>query len=354
MKKPSLFVFPMLIAAALLALGGCGSTPGGGANAGSGTAADTGEGANAPGGSQTPPQKISLMLDWYPNAVHSFLYAAEAQGYFAKAGLDVDIRMPAETNDALKLVAAGKVDLALTYQPQVLMARGERIPVKAIAAVVRHPLNHLMVPAGSGVRSPKDLAGKTIGFSSIPLYEAMARTMIEADGGDPDAAKLIDVGYDLIPAVSTSKVDAIIGGFINHEQLILDKDGHPVNSIDPAAYGVPDYYELVLAASDDGLKAKQDLFTKFVQAAAEGQRYVEAHPDDALKMLLEHEDGGSPLDPSIEAKSLVILLPLMTDKDAPFGAQDPASWDRVNDWLADHDLLGADVKAADAFVNLTG
>ncbi|SFJ22699.1 putative hydroxymethylpyrimidine transport system substrate-binding protein [Paenibacillus sp. UNC496MF] len=350
MRKPLLFAFPMLIAAALLALGGCGSSPGGGAAPNAGNAVNAGAGEQAGGGAPTP--KISLMLDWYPNAVHSFLYAAEAQGYFAKAGLDVDIRMPADTNDALKLVAAGKVDLALTYQPQVLMARGEHIPVKSIAAIVRHPLNHLMVPAGGGVRSPKDLAGKTIGFSSIPLYEAMARTMIKQDGGDPDAAKLVDVGYDLIPAISTGKVDAIIGGFINHEQLILDKDGHPVDSLDPAAYGVPDYYELVLAASDDGLKAKRELFAKFVRAAAEGQRYVEAHPDDALKTLLAHEDGGSPLDPAIEAKSLDILLPLMTDKDAPFGAQDPASWDRVNAWLADNGLLGSDVKAADAFVRL--
>lgn len=95
------------------------------------------------------------MLDWYPNAVHSFLYAAEAEGYFAEEGLEVEIQMPADTNDALKLVAAGKVDLALSYQPQVLMARGEQIPVKSIAALVRHPLNHLMVAADSGITRPE-------------------------------------------------------------------------------------------------------------------------------------------------------------------------------------------------------
>lgn len=346
MKKHSSLL--ALLAASLFALllSGCGSSNG---NAGSnaGTVASTGDSA-----ANAPLQKVTLMLDWYPNAVHSFLYAAQEQGYFEKAGLDVDIQMPADANDALKLVAAGKIDLALTYQPQVLMARGERIPVKSIAAIVRHPLNHLMVPADSGVRSPKDLAGKTVGFSSIPLYEAMARTMIKQDGGDPGQAKMIDVGYDLIPAVSTGKVDAIIGGFINHEQLILDKEGHPVDSLDPAAYGVPDYYELVLAASDDGLKAKRDVFANFVEAATEGQQYVTAHPDDALKTLLGHEDGNSPLDADIEAKSLRILLPLMTDRDQPFGSQDPASWDRVKTWLADNDLLSADVKAEDAYLNL--
>ncbi|NBD25243.1 ABC transporter substrate-binding protein [Paenibacillus glycinis] len=344
MKKHAPLIALLAASLFVLPLGGCGSS-----NGNAGTNAGAGTGDNTP---SAPLQKITLMLDWYPNAVHSFLYAAQEQGYFEKAGLDVDIQMPANTNDALKLVAAGKIDLALTYQPQVLMARGENIPVKSIAAIVRHPLNHLMVPEGSGVRSPKDLAGKTVGFSSIPLYEAMARTMIKQDGGDPDKANMIDVGYDLIPAVSTGKVDAIIGGFINHEQLILEKEGHPVESLDPAAYGVPDYYELVLAASDDGLQAKKDVFAKFVAAATEGQQYVAEHPDDALKTLLDHEDGNSPLDADIEAKSLRILLPLMTDKDQPFGSQDPASWDRVKTWLVANDLLPAAAKAEDAYQNL--
>ncbi|QHW32384.1 ABC transporter substrate-binding protein [Paenibacillus rhizovicinus] len=341
MTKP---IVTALLAASLFLLSGCGSSN-------SSDATNTSDAGN--GNAGKPLQKISLMLDWYPNAVHSFLYAAQDEGYFAKAGLDVDIQMPADTNDALKLVAAGKIDLALTYQPQVLMARGENIPVKSIAAIVRHPLNHLMVAADSGIQSPKDLAGKTVGFSSIPLYEAMARTMIKQDGGDPDKAKMVDVGYDLIPSIATGKVDAIIGGFINHEQLLLAKEGHPVTSLDPAAYGVPDYYELVLAASDDGLKDKKDLLTKFVTAAAEGQQYVADHPDEALATLMKHEDKNSPLDADIEKQSLQILLPLMTDQGQPFGSQDPASWDSVQTWLKDNSLLTTGVTASDAYVNLT-
>ncbi|WP_219834576.1 ABC transporter substrate-binding protein [Paenibacillus sp. R14(2021)] len=342
-KKSAILV---LLSAALLLLAGCGSSSSGNAPS------DTTNTPNAGNAADQPLQKVSLMLDWYPNAVHSFLYAAQANGYFKKQGLDVEIQMPADTNDALKLVAAGKIDLALSYQPQVLMARGENIPVKSVGAIVRHPLNHLMVPADSGVHSPKDLSGKTVGFSSIPLYEAMARTMIKQDGGDPDSVKMVDVGYDLIPAISTGKTDAIIGGFINHEQLILDKEGHAVQSLDPAKYGVPDYYELVLVASDDGLKAKKDVFAKFMAAAAEGQQYVEQHGKEALDALMAHEDQNSPLDADIETKSLAILLPLMTDKDQPFGSQDPASWTRVRTWLIDNKLLPETVKAEDAYINL--
>ncbi|AIQ12729.1 ABC transporter substrate-binding protein [Paenibacillus durus] len=299
-----------------------------------------------------PAHKLTLMLDWYPNAVHSFLYTAQEKGFFAKQGIDVEIQMPADTNDALKLVAAGKVDLALSYQPQVLMARGEKIPVKALASIVRHPLTHLMVPANSSVHTPKDLAGKSVGYSSIPLYEAMVKTMVKADGGDPEKVNFVDVGYDLIPAISTGQTDAIMGGFINHEQLILQKEGHPVNSIDPAKYGVPDYSELVLVASDEGIGQHKDDFIKFLTAMREGQTYVKEHPDEALSILLAHEDGTAPLDKEIEKQSLSVLLPLMDAGDKDFGVQDAESWDKVRQWLTENGLLPADIKAEDAFINL--
>ncbi|MNB65944.1 putative thiamine biosynthesis protein [compost metagenome] len=302
--------------------------------------------------SSAPASKLTLMLDWYPNAVHSFLYAAQDQGYFAAQGLDVDIQMPADTNDALKLAAAGKIDLALSYQPQVLMARGEQIPVKSIASIVRHPLAHLMAPEGGSIKTPKDLEGKSVGYSSIPLYEEAVKTMVKADGGDPAKVQFVDVGYDLIPAVSTGQTDAIMGGFINHEQLLLQKEGHPVVSINPADYGVPDYSELVLVASDEGIEKHKEEFTKFLTAMREAQKFVQEHPDEALSILMKHEDKTAPLDADIEKQSLNILLPLMDAGSEPFGTQDPASWDKVRQWLIDSSLLTEDIKAEDAFVNL--
>ncbi|KTD88036.1 ABC transporter substrate-binding protein [Paenibacillus etheri] len=296
--------------------------------------------------------KLTIMLDWYPNAVHSFLYAAEQNGYFLEEGLDVEIQMPADSNDTLKLVAANQIDLALSYQPQVLMARSENIPVRSIAAIVRHPLNHLMVPQAGDIHSPKDLTGKQIGYSSIPLYEAMIRTMIQNDGGDPKASKLIDVGFDLIPAIATGQVDAIMGGFINHEQLILEKEGHPVKGFNPTDYGVPDYYELVLVASDQGVQNSESYFKKFLNAIIKGQQYVQENPEKALNLLLAHENATSPLDKQIEEKSLEILLPLMNAGDQDFGYQESASWEKVRQWLSDNDLLSTDIKAEDAFINL--
>lgn len=333
--------FPALLLLVLvLAISGCGS------NAESVPLTDQAEADNA------QPHKLTIMLDWYPNAVHSFLYAAQEKGYFAEEGLDVEIQMPADSNDALKLVAADQIDLALSYQPQVLMARGEQIPVKSIAAIVRHPLNHLMVPAGSGITSPKGLEGKNAGYSSIPLYEAMLRTMVKSDGGDPSSLKLIDVGFDLIPAISTGRVDGIMGGFINHEQLILEKEGHSMRSLNPTDYGVPDYYELVLVASESGLQNSEAYFRSFLNAVRKGQSFVKEQPEQALELLMAHEDQTAPLDREIESKSLELLLPLMDAGDQPFGSQDAQAWENVLKWLNENDLLQGDLKSQDAFVNL--
>ena len=336
----------VLLLCVLIILPGCGGNDSA-TNSGQ-TTASSGSPAAADAGKA---HRLTVMLDWYPNAVHSFLYAAQTEGYFAEEGLDVDIQMPADSNDALKLVAAGQADLALSYQPQVLMARGENIPVKSVAALVRHPLNHLMVSADSGITRPKELSGKQAGYSSVPLYEAMLRTMVRSDGGDSSSLKLIDVGFDLIPALSTGRVDAIMGGFINHEQLLLEQEGHPVRSFDPVDYGVPDYYELVLVASEQGLTDSQEYIHKFVDAARKGQQFVQQQPDQALKLLLEHQDATAPLDQAIETRSLEMLLPLMDAGKQPFGYQDSASWENVRQWLSDNDLLSEDVDSQEAFIN---
>jgi len=158
---------------------------------------------------------LQVMLDWYPNAVHTFLYVAQEKGFFEQEGIQVEFVMPAETNDPLRLVAAGKVDLALSYQPEIVSANVREILVVALASVVNHPLNVLLVPENSDIESPKDLEGKQIGYPSIVMNEALVKTMVEHVGGDPAKAELVDIGWDLIPALSTQKVDGISGGYLN-------------------------------------------------------------------------------------------------------------------------------------------
>ncbi|WP_239615728.1 ABC transporter substrate-binding protein [Cohnella mopanensis] len=296
--------------------------------------------------------ELTVLMDWYPNAVHTFLYAAEEQGYFKEAGLKVKLQTPADTNDALKLVATGKADLALSYQMQVAVSRSEDIPIVSVAAIVRHPLNQLFALESAGIRSPKDLVGKKIGYPSVPLDESMVNTMVKSDGGDPSKLNYIDVGWDLIPAMTTKKVDAIIGGYVNHEKLLLEKEGEKLITFDPSNYGVPDYYELVLTASEEGLKNNREAFKKFMAAAAKGQEYTVSHPEQSLQLLLDKQSEEFPLDADIEKMSLDILLPLMDAGSEPFGSQSVQSWNSVIEWLAEHGQLTKEVKAEQAFVNL--
>lgn len=296
--------------------------------------------------------ELTVLLDWYPNAVHTFMYAAEEQGYFEEAGLKVKLQTPADTNDALKLVATGKADLALSYQMQVAIARSENLPIVSIGSIVRHPLNQLLVLDSNEIHSPKDLIGKKIGYPSIPLDEAIVNTMVKSDGGDPSKLNYVDVGWDLIPAMTTNKVDAIIGGYVNHEKLLLEKEGEKLIAFDPSEYGVPDYYELVLTASEDGLKSNEDAIKKFLKAATKGQAYTVSHPDLALQILLDKQSKEFPLDADIEKKSLDILLPLMDAGIESFGSQSEKSWSSIIEWLKEHGQIKKDVNAEQAFRNL--
>ncbi|MBN2984572.1 MULTISPECIES: ABC transporter substrate-binding protein [Cohnella] len=335
MKKLRLFA---ALAAALLVLNGCGGAPRQAA-------------PDSPSG-EAKPAELTVLLDWYPNAVHSFLFAAKEQGYFEEAGLDVKLQTPADTNDALKLVAAGKADLAISYQMQVAISRSEDIPVVSVASIVRHPLNRLFVLESAGANSPKDLAGKKIGYPSIPLDESLVETMVASDGGDPSGLTFVDIGWDLIPAMTTGRVDAIVGGYINHEKLLLEKEGVKLLAFDPADYGVPDYYELVLTASEEGAKKNKDAIKRFLEAAAKGQAYVAGHPDEALEALLAEESADFPLDPEIERESLDILLPLMDAGQEPFGSQSAEAWQAVIDWLSQQGHLSKPIEAEEAFVRL--
>jgi len=296
--------------------------------------------------------ELTVLLDWYPNAVHTFLYAAEEQGYFAEAGLKVKLQTPADTNDAIKLVAAGKADLAISYQMQVAISRGEDIPIVSVAALVRHPLNQLFVLDSANVQRPKDLAGMKIGYPSIPRDESIVNTMVAFDGGDPSQHTYVDIGWDLIPAMTTGRVDAIIGGYVNHEKLLLEKEGVKLKAFDPSDYGVPDYYELVLTASEKGIEQKGDMMKRFIEAATRGFDYTMEHPTEALQYLLDEQSQDFPLDEQIEQQSLAILLPLMDAGAEAFGTQAEQSWQHTIDWLIEQGHLKQAIDARDAFRNL--
>jgi ABC-type nitrate/sulfonate/bicarbonate transport systems, periplasmic components len=294
-------------------------------------------------------KEVNVLLDWYPNAVHSFLYAAEEQGYFKEAGVKVNLITPAGTDDGIKLVAAGKADLAISYPKQIILARGENIPIKSVGAIVRSSLNQLMVRKDSGVKTLKDLEGKKVGYASFDIDKETVKAMVAQAGGDPSKVEFVDVGYDLMPGIETKQVDAIIGGYINHEKILLEKKGIELETFAPSDFGVPNNYELAFVASDDAIKNNNDTIQAFLGAAKKGFEYTQKNPDKALDLILKAQNESFPLDEETEKKSLEILLPLMENESGKFLSQDKENWNNNIKWLKDKNLLQADVDSKDVF-----
>ena len=163
-------------------------------------------------------QELDVVLDWYPNALHAFLYVAMEKGYFAEEGLKINIRFPSNANDAISLVAAGQADIGLYYQQDVIQARAnQQVPVKSIGAVVQGPLNIVLSLQEKNITSAEDLVGKTIGYAGTELSEALVRSIMEYVGADSSDVTMIDVGFDLMSSMTTGSVDATIGCLVNHE-----------------------------------------------------------------------------------------------------------------------------------------
>lgn len=298
---------------------------------------------------------VSIMLDWYPNALHTFLYVAKEKGYFAEEGVNLEIQYPANPTDPLNLAAAGKVTLGLYYQPDVIIARAnENIPVKSIASIVRAPLNHIVFMENSPIKSPKDLEGKTVGYPGIALNESLLKTMVENDGGDPSQVELVDVGFDLGASIVTEKVDAVIGTFINHEVPVLKQKGYETRNFNPVDYGVPAYSEVVLVTSDETLEKQKEEIEAFWRAAVKGYEFMKANPEEALQILLTNQDEANfPLITEVEKESLSILISMMESDQEPFGSQTTESWEEVTDWLKQSGLVKSDPGVEEMFMTLT-
>ncbi|WP_227521996.1 ABC transporter substrate-binding protein [Bacillus solitudinis] len=281
-------------------------------------------------------QEVEVMLDWYPNAVHTFLYVAIENGYFEEEGLDVKLVFPANPTDPINLTASGAISFALSYQPDILLAQEQGLPVTGVAPIVRSPLNHVMFLTENGFTSPADLEGKTVGFPGIPLNEAILKTMVEEDGGDFSKVNMIDVGFELGAAITSGRADAIIGAYINHEYPVLKHEGFDISYFNPEDYGVPSYYELVLITNEDMISNNQDLVDAFWRAAEKGYEETKEHPEQSLDILLSNQDQANfPLVKEVEEESLKILLEKMESPDEPFGSQDEAHWEHVKAWLTE-------------------
>lgn len=283
---------------------------------------------------------ISIMLDWYPNAVHSFLYVAEEKGYFADEQLNVDIQFPANTTDPLTLAAANKVTLGLYYQPDVIMAvANDDMPVTSVAGIVREPLNYLVFKAEQNIESPKDLLHKKVGYPGIPINIALMHTLLNHAGESPNAIEMIDVGFELGSSIITDHVDAVFGAFVNHEVPVLRNEGYDIDYLNPVEYGVPNYYELVIVTGNKTWENEQTEIEAFLRAAQKGYEFMMENPEEALDILLTYQDTANfPLNKTIETESMNVLLPKMQAENG-IDHQELETWNKTAEWLLEMELI---------------
>lgn len=295
------------------------------------------------------PQELTLMLDYFPNADHAGIYAAEANGDFADAGLDVTIRQPPDPAAPIKQVAAGRVDLAISYEPEVLRARDQGLRVVAVGAVVRKPLTSIISLPKANVRTPADLAGKTVGTAGIDYQSAYLRTILTDAGVDPSTVTERNVGFNFTPALLTRRVDATLGAFWNYEGTQLRLDGRKPRIIRMEQTGVPTYDELVLVANQSALERDGGKIRAFVSALARGTRELARNPDRGVQALL---DANPDLDPKLQRAVVKVTMPLfLPAAGRPFGWQDPGEWQAFVAWMRENRLLTEIPDAGGAFTN---
>jgi putative hydroxymethylpyrimidine transport system substrate-binding protein len=295
-------------------------------------------------GTNTSAEPFSLTLDFYPNADHAGIYMAEKLGYFADAGLDVSIQTPSDPAAPIKQVAAGRTDLAVSYEPEVLLAREQGLDVIAVGALIDRPLTSLIWLNKSRIGGVAGLRGKTIATAGIPYQDAYLKTILARVKLTPSDVNTVNVGYGLLPALVGGRAQAMLGGFSNVEGVDLRLRGlkpvvTPVDQL-----GVPTYDELVLVANRKQLEEDSDPVRLFLAALARGNAAATENPEAATKALLE---ANSDLDRRLTEAEVAATLPLLSKT----GRMDPAKWEAFITWAGENGVISGRPSTAEVLSN---
>jgi putative hydroxymethylpyrimidine transport system substrate-binding protein len=278
--------------------------------------------------------KLTLVLDWFVNPDHGPIVVAEEMGFFAEQGLEVEVIAPADPSDPPKMVAAGKADLAVSYQPQLHLQVHEGLPLVRVGTLVATPLNCLLVLRDGPVETLADLKGRKVGFSVAGVEEALLGAMLKPHGLDLDDIELVNVNWSLSPALMSRQVDAVIGAFRNFELNQLEIEGMAGRCFYPEEEGVPAYDELIYVAHAADLDPA--LISRFLAATEKATQYIVNHPEASWEIFA---GSAKELQDELNAKAWVDTLPRFALRPA---ALDRGRYVRFERFLAQTGLIDAE------------
>jgi len=294
--------------------------------------------------------KVKVVLDWTPNTNHGGIYLARAKGWYRDAGLDVTVTEPGETS-SLQILGAGKADIALSVQEELVPARAQGLPVVSIGAVIQHNTSSLVSLRSDGIAQPGDLAGHTYGGFGGQLEKALVKKLAACGGGDASKVKFVDVGNaDYRAGLSRNQYDVV---------WIFDGwDGIRLSQIDKLAINripfidhencIPDWYTPLIATSEKMIEARPDVVKRFMAATARGYREAMVHPKAAADALME----ASPeLDRDLVERSARYLSTRYAEDPARWGLQERPVWTTFTRFLRDAGLVDRSIDVDRAFTN---
>ncbi|MEE8396825.1 MAG: ABC transporter substrate-binding protein [bacterium] len=289
-------------------------------------------------------ERHKLILDWFPNADHVPLYVARDAGFFERQGLEIELIPPADPNDPLKLVAVGHASFGVNYQPNVIIARAEGLPVRSVGVLVEHPLSSLAYLKRSGIRSPADLRGKRIGYSVQLLELALLGAVMEHAGVGKGDYETINVNFNLTSALLSGQVDAVIGAFWNYELAELELEKVPGGYFRLTDYGIPDYYELILIANDAFMARNSKTAAKLARAVQQAIAFCRAQPERALAIYFK---ANPEVRKELDRRAFALTLPMF----ATTQQQKPDKWSKFVQFIHRRGLIKRLIPVGELFTN---
>lgn len=262
-------------------------------------------------------EKLSVMLDWFPNVDHLPLYVAQGLGYFDEAGLDVEIISPSETSDSLKLAMSGAVDIAVGYQPQTIMAAAEGLELRVIGRLVGYPLTTLLFLDGKGIEKTSDLEGKTVGYTVPGMMDLLMAAFAKGNGIKEYNA--VNVGFTIVPALVSGQVDAVMGPFKTYEVVSMAHQGIKASYFELEKHGIPTYDELIFLTSPKTLEGKRMAITAFADSVQRAIDFARENKEAALDLYFKALPEA---DREMERDAFAATLPFFVDGQS----SDPAKW----------------------------